>query len=77
MLQKLERFVEIFSVDSPAIANTEKRAVMNILHASETPEEAAHEIKHWFGDDSKNLFLIKDLVLMRKNDYQHPSFFFS
>lgn len=39
-----------FSVDSPAIANTEKRAVMNIIHASETTEEANHEIKHWFGD---------------------------
>jgi nucleoside-diphosphate kinase len=37
-----------FSVDSPAIACAEKRAVMNILHASETAEEAAHEIKHWF-----------------------------
>ncbi len=39
-----------FSADSPAVANTEKRAVMNILHASETPEEAAHEIALWFGD---------------------------
>lgn len=38
-----------FSNDSPAVANSEKRAVMNILHASETPEEADHEIKHWFG----------------------------
>lgn len=38
-----------FSADSPAIANSEKRPVMNILHASETPEEAEHEIKHWFG----------------------------
>ncbi|MFH1178573.1 MAG: nucleoside-diphosphate kinase [bacterium] len=38
-----------FSVDSPALANAEKRAVANILHASETPEEAEHEIKHWFG----------------------------
>ena len=38
-----------FSIDSPALANQEKRAVMNILHCSETPEEAAHEIKHWFG----------------------------
>ena len=38
-----------FSVDSPALANREKRAVMNLLHASETPEEAEHEIKHWFG----------------------------
>lgn len=39
-----------FSIDSPAIANKEKRAVANILHCSETSEEAAHEIKHWFGE---------------------------
>ncbi len=39
-----------FSIDSPAMANKEKRAVMNIVHCSETAEEAAHEIKHWFGD---------------------------
>lgn len=38
-----------FSADSPAVANTEKRAVMNLVHASETPEEAKHEIEHWFG----------------------------
>ena len=38
-----------FSNDSPALANVEKRAVANILHASETPDEAAHEIEHWFG----------------------------
>ncbi len=39
-----------FSVDSPALANKEKRAVANIVHCSETAEEAEHEIKHWFGD---------------------------
>ena len=39
-----------FSNDSPALANSEKRAVMNLIHASETPEEAKHEITHWFGD---------------------------
>ena len=38
-----------FSNDSPALANSEKRAVMNLIHASETPEEAKHEISHWFG----------------------------
>ncbi|GMU73983.1 MAG: nucleoside diphosphate kinase [Candidatus Campbellbacteria bacterium] len=38
-----------FSVDSPVLANKEQRAVMNIVHASETPEEAAHEIEYWFG----------------------------
>ncbi len=39
-----------FAIDSPVLANAEKRAVMNLLHASETPEEALHEIRHWFGD---------------------------
>lgn len=39
-----------FSIDSPALANSEKRAVMNLVHASETAEEAKHEIKHWFGN---------------------------
>ena len=38
-----------FSIDSPALANAEKRAVMNLIHASETSQEAEHEIKHWFG----------------------------
>lgn len=38
-----------FSIDSPALANSEKRAVMNLLHASETADEAKHEIEHWFG----------------------------
>ncbi len=38
-----------FSNDSPALANSEKRAVMNLIHASETLEEAKHEINHWFG----------------------------
>lgn len=37
-----------FSADSAAAANKDKRAVHNIIHASETPEEAAHEIAHWF-----------------------------
>jgi len=44
-----------FSNDSPALANSEKRAVMNLVHASETPEEAAHEIEFWFGKDFKPL----------------------
>ncbi|MBU0546349.1 nucleoside-diphosphate kinase [Patescibacteria group bacterium] len=39
-----------YSADSPAVANTERRAVMNLVHASETPSEALHEIEHWFGN---------------------------
>ena len=37
-----------YSVDTPLIANAEKRPIVNIVHASETPEEAEHELKHWF-----------------------------
>lgn len=37
-----------FSVDSAAAANRDHRAIHNLLHASETPEEARHEIRHWF-----------------------------
>jgi nucleoside-diphosphate kinase len=39
-----------FSADSPAVANSERRAVMNLVHASETTAEAEHEIEHWFGN---------------------------
>lgn len=40
-----------YSVDSPAIANVENRAIHNIMHASETPEESANEISLWFKED--------------------------
>lgn len=42
-----------YSIDSPLLANSEHRAVENILHASETPEEAQHEIEFWFGKNVK------------------------
>ena len=41
-----------FSNDSPLNANVERRSVYNLVHASETPEEAKHEIAHWFGKNS-------------------------
>lgn len=37
-----------YSVDSPAVANLEGRAIHNLMHASETPEEAENEIQLWF-----------------------------
>lgn len=40
-----------YSVDSPASANRDKRAIHNIIHCSETPEEAEKEINHWFSKD--------------------------
>ncbi len=40
-----------FSVDSPAIANVEGRAIHNLFHASETTKEAQNEITLWFGSE--------------------------
>lgn len=40
-----------FSVDSAALANKNKRAVHNLVHASETAEESAHEINFWFSSE--------------------------
>lgn len=37
-----------YSVDSPLLANLEKRSLLNLIHASGNPEESAHEIAHWF-----------------------------
>jgi nucleoside-diphosphate kinase len=40
-----------FSVDSATAANRDKRAIHNIIHASETKEEAEHELKYWFSPE--------------------------
>lgn len=37
-----------YSADSAISANMDHRSIFNLIHASETPQEAAHEIKHWF-----------------------------
>lgn len=37
-----------YSLDSPAVANTEKRAVRNIVHATGTSAEAEYEQNIWF-----------------------------
>lgn len=39
-----------YSVDSPAVANVERRSIHNIIHASETTSEAESEINLWFGN---------------------------
>ncbi|MGH3277733.1 MAG: nucleoside-diphosphate kinase [Trebonia sp.] len=39
-----------FSSDSADMANEELRPVLNLVHASGDPEEAAREIKLWFPD---------------------------
>ncbi len=40
-----------FSVDDATAANRDKRAVHNIIHASETSEEAKHELGMWFATE--------------------------
>jgi len=40
-----------FSVDSSVLANRGKRAIHNLVHASETLEEADHEINFWFAPE--------------------------
>lgn len=40
-----------FSIDAPTAANLEKRPVHNLVHASETEEEAQKEIEHWFAPE--------------------------
>ena len=40
-----------FSVDSAALANKNQRAVHNLIHASETSEESAHELSYWFSPE--------------------------
>ncbi|HEC32660.1 MAG TPA: nucleoside-diphosphate kinase [Candidatus Kaiserbacteria bacterium] len=40
-----------YVLDSYQIADSDGRAVRNIVHASGSVEEANNEIKHWFSDD--------------------------
>ncbi len=40
-----------FSFDSSALANLQKRAIKNLVHASGSKEEAEYEIPLWFSQD--------------------------
>jgi len=53
-----------FAHDTPTSANIEKRAIYNIVHASETAEEATHEIAHWFDESELHDYDRADHVLM-------------
>jgi nucleoside-diphosphate kinase len=37
-----------FSIETPFLANIETRPMYNLIHASETPQEAEREIALWF-----------------------------
>lgn len=49
-----------FSVDSPAAANKDKRSVHNIVHASETSEEAENEMALWFLENEIHSFRVSE-----------------
>ncbi len=56
-----------YSVDSPAVANVEMRAIHNLIHASETQAEAANEVDLWFGKDEIPTYdLSADAVMYSK-----------
>lgn len=40
-----------FSVDDATAANRDKRAIHNIVHASENEKEAEHELRFWFAPE--------------------------
>jgi nucleoside-diphosphate kinase len=56
-----------FSVDSPLLANLEKRCLSNIIHASGTPEEAEHEIHYWFKPEEIVSYQRGELDVLMKN----------
>ena len=53
-----------YSIDAPTAANLESRGIFNIVHASETVAEAAHEVQHWFKDNEVFDYDRADHVIM-------------
>lgn len=57
-----------FVLDSYQMADTDARAVRNLIHASGSPEEAENEIKHWFGkEEVVNYRLVQEQILYDVN----------
>ena len=56
-----------YSVDSPSVANAEKRSIHNLFHASENAEEANNEINLWFeGEEIPTYTLGSEAVMYEK-----------
>lgn len=53
-----------FAHDAPTAANIENRSIFNLIHASEVPEEATTEIKHWFKDSEILDYDLAEHVIM-------------
>jgi len=53
-----------YSHDAPTAANMENRTIYNLVHASETPEEAAHEVAYWLDPSELHDYDRSDHVIM-------------
>ncbi len=53
-----------FAHDAPTSSNLEQRSIHNLIHASETKEEAKHEIGHWFSEEELWEYDRADHVIM-------------
>jgi len=58
-----------YSVDSPAVANVEGRAIHNLFHASETVDEAKNEVELWFGKGAGEQYLLAGEKVMYSKTY--------
>lgn len=57
-----------FVLDSYVMADTDKRAIRNLIHASGSVEEATNEIAHWFKpEDLVNYRLVQEQILYDVN----------
>jgi nucleoside-diphosphate kinase len=57
-----------FTIDSYALANLDGRAVRNLIHCSDKPEEAERETKIWFTEaEILNYKLVADQILYDVN----------
>lgn len=53
-----------YAHDAPTAANIESRGIFNLVHASETKAEAAHEIALWFAESEIHDYDRSDHVIM-------------
>lgn len=57
-----------YTLDSYALSSIDNRAVRNLVHCSDSPEEAQREIKIWFNDKELiNYRLVADQILYDVN----------
>lgn len=57
-----------YSTDSAALANIEKRAIKNVVHASGQIDEGEKEVSYWFGAEDLHEYRRADEEVMFKKD---------